>query len=74
MKLIYHTNAYYSLTNFEYQVNKMNGNINYVKMLKFASKIREITSGEFIFGRFQQFETTLGRPELTCVLVEPKLV
>ena len=52
MKLIYHTNAYNSLTNFEYQVNKMNGNINYVKMLKFASKIREITSGEFIFGGF----------------------
>ena len=52
MKLIYHTNAYNSLTNFEYQVKKMNENLNYVKMLKFASKIREITSGEFIFGGF----------------------
>ena len=52
MKLIDHTNTHDSLTNFEYQVNKMNGNINYVKILKFASKIREITSGEFIFGGF----------------------
>ena len=50
--MIDHTNAYNSLTNFEYQVNKMTGNGNYVKMLKFAWKIREIASGEFIFGGF----------------------
>ena len=45
MKLIDHTNAQNSLTNFEYQVNEMTGNGNYVTMLKFLlGKIREITS------------------------------
>ena len=38
MKLIDHTNAYNSLTNFEYQVDEMTGNGNHVKMLKFAWK------------------------------------
>ena len=56
MKLIYHTNAYNSLTNFEYQVNKMNGNLNYVKMLKFASKTREITSGNLFLAGFSNLE------------------
>ena len=54
MKLIVHTNAYKSLTNYEYQVTKMTGNSNtiYVKMLKFAWKISEIASSEFIFDGF----------------------
>ena len=38
VKLIDHTNVYNSLTNFEYQVNKMTVNNNSVKMLKFAWK------------------------------------
>ena len=59
MKLIDDTNAYNSLTNFEYQVNKMTVNNNYVKMLKFAWKIREIASGEFIFGGFKSLETNV---------------
>lgn len=54
VKLIDHPNAHNSLTNFEYQVNKMTGNGDYVKMLKFllGKIIREITSVEFIFGGF----------------------
>ena len=35
-----------------YQVNEMTGNGNYLKLLKFAWKICEITLGEFIFGGF----------------------
>ena len=54
VKLIIHTNAYNSLTNYEYRVTKMTGNSNtiYVKMLKFAWKISEIASSEFIFDGF----------------------
>ena len=32
------TNVYNSLTNFEYQVNEITGNGNFVKMLKFTRK------------------------------------
>ena len=38
VKLIDHTNVYNSLTNFEYQVNEITGNGNFVKLLKFTRK------------------------------------
>ena len=42
---------------FEYEENEMIGNGNYMYLLKFILKIREITSGELIFGEFEQFGT-----------------
>jgi len=45
VKLTGYTNAYNSLTNFEYEVNELTGNGNYVNLLKLAGeKNREITS------------------------------
>jgi len=45
VKLTGYTNAYNSLTNFEYEVNELTGNGNYVNLLKLAGKKnREITS------------------------------
>ena len=44
---------------FEYEENEMIGNGNYRYLLKFILKIREITSGELIFGGFEPFGTTV---------------
>ena len=44
---------------FEYEENEMIGNGNYMYLLKFILKIREITSGELIFGEFEQFRTNV---------------
>ena len=57
MKLTGYTNAYNSLTNFEYEVNELTGNGNYVNLLlKLAGKKnREITSSQLIFGGFEPF-------------------
>ena len=44
---------------FEYEENEMIGNVNYMYLLKFILKIREITSGELIFGEFEQFRTNV---------------
>ena len=59
MKLIDVSNAYSSLTNFEYAVNEMTGNGNYVNMLNFDGKICEVSSGELIFGGFIQLGTAV---------------
>jgi hypothetical protein len=52
VKLIDHNNNCNTLTNFEYETNEMAGNGNYVNLPNLLGKIREITSGEFIFGGF----------------------
>ena len=52
MKLTDHVNVYNSLTNFEYEVIEITGNGNYVNLLKFAGKNREIMSCKLIFGGF----------------------
>ena len=63
MKLTGYTNAYNSLTNFEFEVNELTGNGNYVNLLKLAGKKnREITSSQLFFGGFEPFETTAASP------------
>ena len=59
MKLIDVSNAYSSLTNFEYEVNEMTGNGKYVNVLNFDGKVCEISSGELIFGGFYPLGTTV---------------
>ena len=51
-KLIDHTNACNTLTNFKYESNEMTGSGNSVNLLNLLFKICVITSGEFIFGGF----------------------
>ena len=41
--------------------NEMTGNKNYMYLLTFFWRIREMTTGEFIFGGFKQFGTTVQR-------------
>ena len=56
VKLPDHANVYKSFTNFEYEVNEMTGNENYVNLLKLAWN-HEIMSGKPIFGGFKIFRT-----------------
>ena len=59
VKLIDVSNAHSNLTNFEYDVNELTGNGNYVNVLNFDGKICEISSGELIFGGFYPLGTTV---------------
>ena len=47
----------------KYEEREMTGNGNYIYLLNFIWKNREITSGELIFGEFEQFGTTVQQPE-----------
>ena len=49
-----------NLTNFKYATPAITGNRNHVNLLKIdLEKIREIISGEIIFGGFLSFETNV---------------
>ena len=48
-----------SLTSFESEADAINENNNYTNLQKLNCKNCEITSGEFIFGEFQLFGTTV---------------
>ena len=52
VKLIEFSNTYSSLKNFEYKVNEMTGNGNYVNLLNLLRKICEITLDELILSGF----------------------
>ena len=49
---------------FNIKKNEMIRNGNYMFFRKFIEKIREITSGKLIFGRFEQSGTTVPQPLL----------
>ena len=63
VKLIDVSNTYSSLTNFEYKINEMTRNGNYINLLNLLRKICEITSDELIFGGFYSLGTSVSSRE-----------